>query len=232
MNIKEVKLFNSLNQKVETFKPLVEGKVGLYSCGPTVYSYQHIGNLRAFLFADTLRRALVYAGYDVNHVMNITDVGHLTDDGDDGEDKLEVGARKEGITAWDVAKKYTEFFLGELKKANIRTPDHVCKATDYIAEQIALVKRLEDKGYTYNTSDGVYFDTSKYEQYGAMARLDKEGMQAGMRIELGEKKSKTDFALWKLSPKDGEKRAMEWESPWGVGFPGWHIECSAMSMAF
>lgn len=224
-----LRLFNTLTRAVEDFQPLVAGKVGLYCCGPTVYSYAHIGNMRAYVFADTLRRALEYLGYEVNHVMNITDVGHLTDDGDDGEDKLEVGSKREGLTAWDVARKYTEAFFDDAARLNILRPSIVCKATDYIPEQIEMVKALEAKGYTYTTSDGVYFDTSKFPDYPKLGKLDIKGLLEGHRVDVGEKRQKTDFALWKFS-KPEEKRAMEWDAPWGRGFPGWHIECSAMSV--
>lgn len=225
-----IRLFNTLSRAVEDFKPMRPGEVGLYSCGPTVYSYAHIGNMRAYIFADTLRRTLTYLGYKVNHVMNITDVGHLTGDTDDsGEDKLEVGSRREGLTAWDVAKKYTDAFFEHAQMLNITRPTIVCKATDYIPEQIAMVQALEKKGYTYTTSDGVYFDTSKFADYTKLGRLDVKGLQEGHRVEAGDKRNKTDFALWKFS-KPEDKRAMEWDAPWGRGFPGWHIECSAMSV--
>ncbi len=229
MQHKEIKFFNTLSRKLEAFVPTGNTKkVGFYSCGPTVYSKAHIGNMRAFIFADIVARTLRFAGYDLHHVMNVTDVGHLTDDGNDGEDKLEVGARREGVTAWQIAEKYTKFFFDQLDLLGLNHADTVCKATDHIPEQIAMVEKLEKNGFTYQTSDGVYFDTEKFAEYGAMALLDKDGMEAGHRVDLGEKRCKTDFALWKLSPKE-EKRAMEWESPWGLGFPGWHIECSAMS---
>ncbi len=226
-----MQLHNSLSRSVEKFEPIEAGKVRYYTCGPTVYGYPHIGNMRTYIFADTLYRALKLSGYDIQHVMNITDVGHLTNDSDFGEDKLELGAKKEGVDAWQIAQKYTDVFFEHSKLLNIRTPDVVCKATDHIPEQIALVKSLEDKGYTYRTSDGIYFDTTKDESYGALGRLDKSGLRAGDRVEMGEKKNKTDFSLWKFSP-EGQKRAMEWDSPWGVGFPGWHIECSAMGQHF
>ncbi len=227
----KIQLFNTLTRQVEEFVPYVPGQVGLYTCGPTVYSYAHIGNMRSYIFADTLRRSLKYFGYKLNHVMNITDVGHLTNDSDDGDDKLEASAKKEGIDAWKVADKYTEAFFRHAQKLNIQRPDVVCKATDYIQEQIAMVLALEKKGYTYKTSDGVYFDTQKFPDYPKLGRLDIDGLKGGERVDLGEKRSKTDFALWKFSdPK--EQRQMEWPSPWGTGFPGWHIECSAMSVKF
>jgi len=224
-------LFNSLTHKIEDFKPIKAGLVKLYVCGPTVYNYATIGNLRAYIFADLLKRYLEYRNFKVKHVMNITDVGHLTSDADIGEDKLQKAAKKERVTAWDISKKYTEQFLKDIVELNIQPPRILCKATDHIAEQIALIKKLERKKYTYKTSDGIYFDTSKFSHYGELARLDIAGLKAGKRIVMGEKKNKTDFALWKFS-KHGKKRDMEWDSPWGKGFPGWHIECSAMSMKY
>ena len=226
-----LRLFNTLTRKVEPFVPLKPGEVGLYTCGPTVYSYAHIGNMRSYIFADVLRRSLELCGYQVKHVMNITDVGHLTDDGDHGEDKLEVGARREGLDAWAVAKKYTEAFFAHAGKVGIRPAQVVCKATDHVPEQIAMIRELEAKGYTYRTADGIYFDTSRFDAYVRLGRLDVEGLREGHRVDMGEKRQKTDFALWKFSTPE-EKRQMEWESPWGRGFPGWHIECSAMSVKF
>lgn len=228
----DIILFNSMGREKQKFTPIVPGKVGLYTCGPTVYDFQHIGNFRTFMFEDFLKRVLLYNGYDVNHIMNITDVGHLVSDGDEGEDKMEVGSAKTGRTVWEISEHYTEVFKEDGKLLNIIPPAHYTKATDYIPEQVDMVRCLEDKGFTYTTSDGVYFDTSKLNDYGKLANLDIEGLEEGKRIEFsGEKRNKTDFALWKFSPKD-EKRQMEWESPWGKGFPGWHIECSAMSRKF
>ncbi len=203
----------------------------MYVCGPTVYWYQHIGNLRSYIFADVLRRVLKWNGYSVKEVMNITDVGHLTSDRDSGEDKMEKAAVKEGKKAGDIADYYWEVFRKDFKKLNISEPDIWCKATEHIKEQIELVKTLEKKGFTYKTSDGIYFDTSKVKDYGALARLKIEGLEAGKRVCMREKKNLTDFALWKFSKNPGE-RQQEWDSPWGVGFPGWHIECSAMSSKY
>jgi cysteinyl-tRNA synthetase len=200
----------------------------LYTCGLTVYDYAHIGNLRTYIFEDILRRVLEYNDYKVEHVQNITDVGHLTSDADTGEDKMEKGSRRTGLTAWEIAEKYTQAFKDDLQKLNILEPTIWCKATDHIGEQIALVQCIEEKSYTYRTSDGIYFDTSRLQDYGYLGRLDIEGLRAGSRVDLGEKRNPTDFALWKFSPTD-QKRQMEWDSPWGVGFPGWHIECSAMA---
>jgi len=226
-----MKLFNTLNRKKQEFKPLKGKKVGMYSCGPTVYWYQHIGNLRTYIFSDILKRVLEYNGYKVKQVMNVTDVGHLTSDGDEGEDKIEKAAAREGKKAKEIADYYLEIFKQDLKKLNISEPDVWCKATKHIKEQIELIKKLEKKGYTYKTQDGVYFNTAKLKDYGKLAKLKIEELQAGKRISTGEKKNKTDFALWKLSQIPG-KRQQEWESPWGLGFPGWHIECSAMSSRY
>ena len=203
----------------------------MYTCGPTVYDFQHIGNLRTYLFEDCLKRVLAFNGYRVRHVMNITDVGHLTSDADTGEDKMEKGSRRTGRSAWEIAGEYTRVFREDLAAMNIGEPDVWCKATDHIAEQIAFIEDLERKGFTYRTSDGVYFDTSRQPDYGYLARLDRAGLEAGKRVELGEKRSPTDFALWKFSAP-GEQRQMEWASPWGTGFPGWHIECSAMAQKY
>ena len=228
-------LYNTLSRQKEEFKLIKAGEVGLYACGPTVYNYAHIGNLRTYLFEDFLVRTLAYNGYRVNHVMNITDVGHLTGDMDMGEDKMEKGAAREGKSAWDIAAFYTEAFKKDLAALNIQAPDVWCKATDNIPEQIVLIKTLEEKGYTYQTSDGLYFDTSKVQKYNKLSHVPLEELREGARIEKNpEKRNLTDFALWKFSPaaSTGVKRQMEWESPWGIGFPGWHIECSAMSLKF
>lgn len=225
-------LYNTLTKKKEEFKPIKSGSVGIYTCGPTVYNYAHIGNLRTYLFEDFLVRVFKYNGYEVKHVMNITDVGHLTGDMDMGEDKLEVGAKREGKSAWDIAALYTSAFKKDVAALNILEPDIWCKATDNIPEQIAMIKILEEKGYTYKTSDGIYFDTSKIKDYNKLSHLPLDELKEGARVEKNaEKKNPTDFALWKFSPA-GVKRQMEWSSPWGIGFPGWHIECSAMSIKF
>ena len=221
-------LFDTWTRSVREFAPLKAGEVGLYTCGPTVYNYAHIGNLRTYLFEDGLVRTLKLNGYRVNHVMNITDVGHLVSDADQGEDKMEAGSRRTGQSAWTIAALYTDAFRADLKALNINEPDVWCKATDHIAEQIAFIEEIEKKGYTYRTSDGIYFDTARQPSYGYLGRLDIAGLQAGARVDLGEKKNATDYALWKFSTPD-EKRQMEWDSPWGRGFPGWHIECSAMA---
>lgn len=225
-------LYNTLTREKEEFKAIKNNEVGLYTCGPTVYNYAHIGNLRAYVFEDILKRVLIYNGYNVKHVMNITDVGHLTGDMDMGEDKLEVGAKREGKSAWDIAKFYEKAFKNDIAELNIIEPNIWCRATDNIPEQIDLIKKLEEKGYTYKISDGIYFDTSKFKDYNKLSHQKLEDLQEGARVEKNpEKKNPTDFALWKFSPM-GAKRQMEWDSPWGIGFPGWHIECSAMSMKF
>lgn len=224
----DIQLTNTLGRKKELFTPIREGQVGIYACGPTVYDRASIGNLRSYVFADVLRRMFEATGNKVTMVMNITDVGHLVGDGDVGEDKLELSSRKTGMTAWDIATKFTELFVQDMGKLNIRTPEVMPKATDHIAEQIAMIQSIEQAGFTYTTSDGVYFDTSKLENYGQLSGQKLEEKEGGARVDVGEKKHPSDFALWKFSP-EGEKRHMEWESPWGKGFPGWHIECSAMS---
>jgi cysteinyl-tRNA synthetase len=225
-----LKIYNSLSRKVEEFKSMHPLQVGMYTCGPTVYQFAHIGNFRSYTTADLLVRALKYNGYDVNFIMNITDVGHLVSDADTGEDKLEKSAKKEGKNVWEVAQFYTDAFLKDYTALNLTKPSRLCKATDHIREQIELIKRLEEKGFTYTTSDGIYFDTSKFPSYGELSSLDQ--IKEGARVEKNdEKHNPRDFALWKFSPTD-EKRQMEWKSPWGKGFPGWHIECSAMSIKY
>ncbi len=232
-----LRLFDTYTRTIKEFEPVIPAPpggvqtVGMYTCGPTVYDYAHIGNLRTFLFEDTLRRVLEFNGYQIRHVMNITDVGHLTSDADNGEDRMEKGSRRTGMTAWEIAALYTDEFKKDLQRLNINEPTIWCKATDHIAEQIETVICIERNGFTYRTSDGIYFDTSKMPDYGYLARINIDGLQAGTRVEMGEKHHQTDFALWKFSPP-GQKRQMEWDSPWGVGFPGWHIECSAMSAKY
>jgi cysteinyl-tRNA synthetase len=225
-------LYDNYARALRKFEPLQSAdRVGMYTCGPTVYDYQHIGNYRTFLFEDTLRRVLEWNGFSVTHVMNVTDVGHLVSDADTGEDKMEKGARRTGKTAWEIAALYTDAFLADLELLNIKDPTILCRATDHIADQIAFIADIEKNGYAYRTSDGIYFDTSKQSDYGHLARLDIEGLEAGKRVDLAEKRHPTDFALWKFSPP-GEKRQMKWDSPWGRGFPGWHIECSAMAQRY
>ena len=228
-----LKLFNTMTRKKELVKPIHDNEIRLYTCGPTVYDYAHIGNLRSFITWDILKRVLLFNGFRVKHVMNITDVGHLTSDADTGEDKIEVSSKREGKTAWEIAKFYEKAFFDDIKKLNILRADVYPRATEHLKEQTKLIKKLEERGYTYIIeNDGVYFDTSKFKDYGKMARIDREKLLPGARIEVVKgKKNITDFALWKFSPKD-KKRQMEWVSPWGKGFPGWHIECSAMAMEY
>lgn len=227
-----MKLYNTLTRQLDEIVPLNPPTVTIYTCGPTVYDYPHIGNWFTFIRYDLLIRTLQANGFHTQWVMNITDVGHLTSDADEGEDKLEKGARRDHQTAWDVARKYSEYFVEGLVRLSISQPDFLPKATEHIDEQIALIKTLEEKGYTYVIDDGVYYDTSKFAGYPDFARLDLDELQAGARVEHNtQKRQASDFALWKFSPQDA-RRDMEWESPWGVGFPGWHIECSAMCMKY
>lgn len=223
-------IYNTASRNKERFEPLHD-PVAMYCCGPTVYNYAHIGNLRTYIFEDILKRALVSLGYSVTHVVNVTDVGHLTSDADTGEDKMEKGAAREGKSVWEIAS----FFFGKFKEnihdLNIIEPDVWPKATEHISRMIEEIRELERRGFTYRTSDGIYFDTTKFHSYCDFARLDPANLRAGGRVEMGEKRAVTDFALWKFSPED-TRRQMEWESPWGIGFPGWHIECSAMSLAY
>jgi len=241
-----LKLFNSLTRKIEEFKPISPPQVGMYTCGPTVYDFAHIGNFRTYITADILHRTLLHNRYKVKFVMNITDVGHLTGDNvgdaDTGEDRMEKSAKKQGKSAWDIAKFYTDAFLKDYRQLNLLAPSVLCRATDHIKEQIVFVQELEKKGFTYKTSDGIYFDTSKFPDYGKLSNLDD--IQEGARVEANpEKKNLRDFALWKFTYPNGRsfnsaqddnasRRQMEWESPWGIGFPGWHIECSAMSVKY
>ncbi len=223
-------LYNTLTRKKEIFRPLKNKKVGLYTCGPTVYLYAHLGNLRTYIFEDLLKRVLEYNGYKVKHVMNITDVGHLTSDADSGEDKVEKGARQEKKTVWQIADFYTKAFKKDLVRLNIKKPNFWIKATKTINDQIELIKLLEKKGFTYRINDGIYFDSSKLKTYGRLWGLKKKKLKPGIRVKMVEgKRNPTDFALWKFSPAK-TKRQMEWDSPWGKGFPGWHTECVAMSV--
>ncbi len=228
-----ITLWNTMSGGKEPFSSLEKKKVGMYNCGPTVYNYAHIGNLRSYVFADILKRMLIYNKYKVNQVINITDVGHLLGDGDEGRDKIEEGARKEGKTAREVIAFYTLAFMEDLKMLNIDVHDiKFPRATEHIAEQIDLIKTLEQKGFTYKTSDGIYFDTQKFKPYGKLGNIDLAHLKEGARVTINsQKKHNTDFALWKFA-EPHEKRQQEWQSPWGVGFPGWHIECSAMAMKY
>lgn len=234
-----VTLSNTLTGKKDVFTPQTPGKVSLYTCGPTVYDYLHVGNWSAYIYWDILVRTLVANNYSVDRVMNITDVGHLVSDADDGQDKLEKGAQREGKTAWEVAEFYGNDFLRGMERLGLVAPTHITKATDYIDEQLALVRTLKEKGFTYQIDDGIYFDTAKFPTYANFAHLDLAAQQAGARVEFNpEKRSASDFALWKFTPA-GETRDMEWETPADLidtgetrmGFPGWHLECSAMAMS-
>lgn len=227
-----MKLYNTASRKLETFTPLSDMEVRLYTCGPTVYSEPLIGNWVAYLRWDILVRVLQANDYHVRRVMNITDVGHLVSDADEGEDKMEKGARREGISAWEVADRYTNRFLEGMTRLNLLPPEILAKATEHIDEQIALITKLEENGHTYRIDDGIYFDTATFPAYAQFARLDLNAMKAGARVtHNAAKHNPSDFALWKFSPTDS-RRDMEWDSPWGKGFPGWHIECSAMALKY
>lgn len=222
-----LKVYNTLTRKKEELKPVHEGQISMYSCGPTVYSYAHIGNLRTYVFMDILVRTLKYNGYKVKSVMNITDVGHLLSDADEGEDKMEKAAKERKVEPLEIAKEVTDVFFKDLEKLNILRPTVTPKATDNIKEMIDIVLALLEKGYAYETSDGIYFDIQKFPGYGKLSGQKLDEMQAGARVEVNnEKHHPADFALWK---KAEPNHIMKWESPWGLGYPGWHIECTAMS---
>ncbi len=227
-----MRIFNTLSRKIEEVIPQKSPEITVYTCGPTVYDYAHIGHWFNYVRMDTLIRALKSASYQPKWVMNITDVGHLVSDADEGEDKLEKGAKREGKSAWEVAEFYTKDFIECMELLDITEPNYLVKATEHIPEQIELIKKLEKAGFTYIIDDGVYYDTSKFKTYADFAQLDLDEQQSTERVGFNDqKRQQSDFALWKFSPKD-HKRDMEWESPWGKGFPGWHIECSAMSMMY
>jgi len=227
-----LKLYNTLGRRVMDFVPIEPGKAGFYGCGPTVYNYAHIGNLRAYVFDDLLVRTLRYLGYEVSHVMNITDVGHLTGDDDSGEDKMLKSAAERRESVLDVARYYTDAFFADTDSLNIEKPNVICKATDHIPEMIALIKRIEEKGFTYSAGGNLYFDVSKFPTYGELAMLKLDELQHGARIDVDKhKRNPMDFALWFTKSKF-EDQALQWDSPWGRGYPGWHVECSAMSMKY
>lgn len=228
---KTLQLFNSLGRELREFTPIDPDHVRVYSCGPTVYNYAHIGNLRAYVFVDVLRRTLAWKGYDVTHVINITDVGHLTSDADEGDDKMEAAATRDQKSVWDIAAHYTLAFKNDLQRLNILPPSLWSKATDHIQEMIAFAKVLERNGTTYMLEDGLYFDSSKVPDYGRLGLLNLEGQEAGKRVAHGGKKNLSDFAVWRKSPTNA-KRLMEWQSPWGTGAPGWHLECSVMAAKY
>ena len=226
----DVFFYNTLTGKKEKFIPINKNEVKMYSCGPTVYSYAHIGNFRTYIFVDSLRRTLEYNGYKMKHVMNITDVGHLTSDADTGEDKMEKAAKKEGKDPYEIAKFYANAFMNDMGKLHIEKPEIITKATDNIPQMIEMVKEIIKNGYGYETSKGIYFDVSKLDKYPVLSNNSVEGQQAGARVEVDkEKRNPFDFALWIKAP---ENHIMKWDSPWGKSYPGWHIECSAMGRRF
>ncbi|MDD5645482.1 MAG: cysteine--tRNA ligase [bacterium] len=225
-------LYNTLSKSKESFTPIENGKVGIYTCGPTVYNFAHVGNLRTYVFEDMLKRVFMYNGFKVRHVMNVTDVGHLTSDADDGEDKIAVGARREGRSVWDIARFYEKAFFEDADKLNIIGPDIKCRATEHIKDMINLIERIEKNGFTYISGGNLYFDIEKFKDYGKLSGLSVSDLKAGARVEVDtNKRNPRDFVLWFTRSKHGNQD-MQWESPWGKGFPGWHIECSAMSIKY
>jgi len=230
-----MRLYNTLSRKKEEFRPINPPNVGLYTCGPTVYWSTHIGHMSKYVGDDILRRTLIYNGYNVTHVMNITDVGHLTSDADEGEDKMEKGAKREGLTVWDIAKKYEKEFFDTMDSVNVMRPDIISRATEHIKEQIELIERIEKNGYAYETASAVYFDVSKFPEYGKLSGQKLSEKMTGAREDVivdPEKKNPYDFVLWFKRAGRFANHTMHWDSPWGDGFPGWHIECSAMSMKY
>ncbi|MEG0073464.1 MAG: cysteine--tRNA ligase [Clostridia bacterium] len=226
----DIKIYNTLTKQKEIFKPINKEEVRIYSCGPTVYNYAHIGNMRAYISMDMLRSVLKYNGYKLKHAMNITDVGHLTSDADEGEDKMAKAAREQKKSPYEIADMYTKIFLDDIEKLNIERPEIICKATEHIEEMKAYVEKIIENGYGYETSKGIYFDVSKLKTYGELSGVDLEGQLSGARIVVDEeKRSPLDFALWIKAP---ENHIMKWDSPWGKSYPGWHIECSAMSKKY
>ncbi len=226
----EIKLYNTLTHSKEKFVPIDKNEIKIYSCGPTVYGYAHIGNFRTYVFMDNLRRMFKYNGYNLKHVMNITDVGHLTSDADTGEDKMEKAAKKEGKNPYEIADFYTKAFMKDIEKLNIDLPDIISKATDNIPEMLEMVKKIVSNGYAYETSNGIYFDVSKLDKYPVLSNNKVEGQEAGARIQVDkEKKNPYDFAIWIKAP---ENHLMKWDSPWGKSYPGWHLECSAIGKKF
>ena len=226
----DIYFYNTLTKQKDLFKPIEEGKVKIYSCGPTVYKDATIGNMRTNLLNDTLRRVLKYNGYELKHVMNITDVGHLVSDGDEGEDKMLKSAREEHKSPLEIAEHYTKLFFRDLERLNIETPEVVCKATDHIKEMLEMVQKIMKNGYAYETSTAIYFDVSKLDKYGILSGINLNDQKAGARVEIDpEKRNPYDFALWIKAPAN---HLMKWDSPWGPSYPGWHIECSAMSTKY
>ncbi len=227
-----IRLWNTLGRALQPFEPLQAGRVSMYCCGPTVYDYAHIGNLRTYVFEDLLRRLFEYVGYRVDHVMNITDVGHLTDDGDEGEDKMLVGARERKMSVWEIARFFENAFFADTRALSIIPPTVSCRATEHIDDMIALIRQLEERGLTYQSGGNVYYSIDAFPRYGEMALLDRQDLKAGARISVdAEKRNPHDFVLWFTKGKF-EHQTMQWDSPWGRGYPGWHVECSAMSMKY
>ncbi len=225
-------LYNTMTRNKEEFIPANKNKIGMYTCGPTVYNYAHIGNLRTYIFEDALKKSLEYVGYKVKHVMNVTDVGHLQSDGDEGEDKMALGASREHKTVWEIAKFYEDAFFEDCKKLNVKKPTVVCRATEHIEDMIKFVQKLEERGYTYESNGNVYFEIDKFEDYTKLANLSIDELEAGSRIEIDpNKKNPLDFVLWFTNSKFSNQ-IMQWDSPWGRGFPGWHLECSTMSIKY
>ncbi|GAA0123965.1 MAG: cysteine--tRNA ligase [Clostridium argentinense] len=225
-------IYNTMTRNKDEFISIKPSKVGMYTCGPTVYNYAHIGNLRTYIFEDVLKKSLEYVGYKVKHVMNVTDVGHLQSDGDEGEDKMALGASREKKTVWEIAKFYEDAFFEDCNKLNIKRPNVVCRATEHIDDMIKFVEKLEEKGYTYEANGNVYFEIEKFKDYTKLANLSIDELEAGSRIEIDpNKKNPLDFVLWFTNSKFANQ-IMQWDSPWGRGFPGWHLECSTMSMKY
>ncbi|HCO74718.1 MAG TPA: cysteine--tRNA ligase [Clostridium sp.] len=225
-------LYNTMTRNKEEFIPANKNKVGMYTCGPTVYNYAHIGNLRTYIFEDALKKSLEYVGYKVKHVMNVTDVGHLQSDGDEGEDKMALGASREHKTVWEIAKFYEDAFFEDCKLLNVKKPTVICRATEHIEDMIKFVQKLEERGYTYESNGNVYFEIDKFEDYTKLANLSIDELEAGSRIEIDpNKKNPLDFVLWFTNSKFSNQ-IMQWDSPWGRGFPGWHLECSTMSIKY
>lgn len=225
-------IYNTLTRKKEELIPIEEGKIRLYTCGPTVYNFAHIGNLRTYIFEDVLKKSLKYAGYDVSHVMNITDVGHLESDGDSGEDKMALGAEREKKTVWEIARFYEDAFLKDCEKLNIERPTIVSRATEHIEDMVKLIRILEEKGFTYEANGNIYYSIDKFKDYNKLANLSMEELEAGSRVDIDpHKRNPLDFVLWFTNSKF-TNQIMQWDSPWGKGFPGWHLECSAMSIKY
>lgn len=227
-----LRLYNTMGRSLEEFVPLNPGKVGFYGCGPTVYSFAHIGNMRPYVFHDTLTRFLRWSGYEVTHVMNVTDVGHLSGDDDTGEDKMVKSAQEKHQSVLEVAEFYTKAFFNDTERLNVVRPTVVCKATEHVGDMIALIQRMEARGFTYMAGGNLYFDVSKFPDYGKLAMLKLDELQSGARVDVDEnKRNPLDFVLWFTKSKF-EDQALQWDSPWGRGYPGWHIECSAMSIKY